>query len=175
MTGDVHILAGPPGAGKTTVADLLAVGAATPTVHLATDVFFRAIRAGYVLPYLPEAEQQNEVVIEAVVTAVTVYTRGGYDVVVEGIIGPWFLPAFRALPRTVSYVVLRPDLETAVERAQERAGRELKDIDPITGLYHAFTRLGDLEPHAIDTTGLGPEQTATEVRRLIAAGAHRLS
>jgi len=67
VTGEVIILTGPPAAGKTTVAELIAGGASSPTVHLVTDMFYRAIRAGFVLPYLPEAEQQNEAVIEAIV------------------------------------------------------------------------------------------------------------
>ncbi|MFJ2837769.1 hypothetical protein ACIO52_20645 [Nocardia sp. NPDC087230] len=35
--------------------------------------------------------------IEAIVAAVEAYSRGGYDVVVDGIVGPWFLPPLRAL------------------------------------------------------------------------------
>ncbi|HEY0001024.1 MAG TPA: AAA family ATPase [Actinoplanes sp.] len=93
MSGDVIILTGPPAAGKTTVAALLAADAGSPTVHLTTDLFYRSIRTGFVLPFLPDAQRQNEVVIEAIVAT---FARGGYDVVVDGIIGPWFLPPFRA-------------------------------------------------------------------------------
>jgi adenylate kinase family enzyme len=60
VSGEVTILTGPPGAGKTTVAELIASDADVPTVHLTTDLFYRAIRAGYVPPYLPEAQRQNE-------------------------------------------------------------------------------------------------------------------
>ena len=172
------ILTGPPGAGKTTVAGLLAADASIPTVNLTTDLFFRAIRTGFVPPYLPAAHRQNEVVVEAIVGTVGTFARGGYDVVVDGIFGPWFLDPFRVLSErdhlTVSYVVLRPDLGTTIARATERGGDELRDVDAITGLYGAFAQLGDLEPHAIDTGGLDAEQTAAEVRRVLATGAHRL-
>jgi len=96
MNGEVIILTGPPAAGKTTVAGLLATDASSPTVHLTTDLFYRSIRTGFVLPFLPAAQRQNEVVIDAIVGTVTTFARGGYDVVVDGIIGPWFLPPFRA-------------------------------------------------------------------------------
>ena len=172
------ILTGPPGAGKTTVADLLATSARVPTVHLTTDLFYRSIRAGFVLPFLPGAQKQNEVVIEAIVGTVATFARGGYDVVVDGIVGPWFLPPFRTLAEhdhlTVSYVVLRPDLDTALSRAQERAGHELKDVDAITGLHAAFAQLGDLEQHAIDTGDLDAEQTTAEVRRILTSNKYRL-
>jgi len=178
VTSEVTILTGPPGAGKTTVAELLATEAEVPTVHLVTDMFYRSIRTGFVLPFLPAAQRQNEVVIEAIVGTVATFARGGYDVVVDGIVGPWFLPPFRALAgreqQKVSYVVLRPDLTTTLARAAARAGHELKDTDAITGLYAAFTQLGTLEGHAIDTSALDAAQTAVAVRRAVASGEYRI-
>jgi cytidylate kinase len=88
VTGEVITLTGPPGAGKTSVAALVAGDAARPTVHLVTDSFYRAIRTGFVLPYLPESARQNEIVIEAIQAAVTAFARGGYDVVVGRHRGP---------------------------------------------------------------------------------------
>lgn len=172
------ILTGPPAAGKTTVAALLATDANVPTVHLTTDWFYRSIRTGFVLPYRPEARRQNEVVIEAIAGTVATFARGGYDVVVDGIVGPWFLPPFRAAAErdhlAVSYVVLRPGLDTTLSRAKQRVGRELRDVDAITGLHAAFERLGELESHAIDTGDLDAEQTTAEIRRVLASGEYRL-
>jgi cytidylate kinase len=178
VNGKVIILTGPPGAGKTTVAEFLAVNASVPTVHLTTDLFYRSIRAGFVLPFLPQAQQQNAVVIEAIVGTVATFARGGYDVVVDGIVGPWFLGPFRAASErdhlVMSYVVLRPGLPITLSRATERRGTELRDIEAITGLHGAFAQLGDLEDHAIDTGTLDAEQTAAEVRRLVVSGRYRL-
>jgi predicted ATPase len=67
VSNEVIILAGPPAAGKTTVAALLAATGGVPTVHLTTDLLYRSIRTGFVLPFLPEARRQNEVVMEAIV------------------------------------------------------------------------------------------------------------
>lgn len=178
MTGEVIILTGPPGAGKTTVAEFLATSASVPTVHLTTDLFYRSIRTGFILPFRPEAQRQNEVVIEAIAGTVATFARGGYDVVVDGIVGPWFLPPFRAVAEhdhlPVSYVVLRPSLDITLSRAKQRAGHELKDAAAITGLHAAFTQLGELEDHAIDTGDLDADQATAEVRRVLASGRLRL-
>jgi chloramphenicol 3-O-phosphotransferase len=177
MTGEIILLTGSPGAGKSTVAALVATDAAGPAVHLTTDLYYRAIKTGFVPPYMPGAQKQNEVVVDAIVATATTYARGGYDIVVDGIIGPWFLKPFQAAAEQVpmSYVVLRPDLETTLARAQQRADTELKDVEAITGMYDAFKDLGELERHVIDTSALDAEQTAAEVRRAVASKQFRLA
>lgn len=179
MNGEVVLLTGPPGAGKSTVARLVATDAARPSVHITTDEFFTAIRTSFVAPYLPGAARQNEVVVDAVAAAVAVYARGGYDVIVDGVIGPWFLPPYQAVAERdgllLSYVVLRPDLDTTLARACERTGDALKNTEAISGLHRAFTDLGDLEKHVIDTSALDASETAAAVREAVASGSYRLS
>jgi cytidylate kinase len=176
---NVLLLTGPSGSGKTTVARLVATGAPQPTMHLTTDEYYRGIRTGFIAPYLPGSHRQNEVVVDAIVATVSVYARGGYDVVVDGIIGPWFLAPFRAAATegkwSMSYVVLRPDLGTTLRRGQDRPEPELTDVDALTGMHKAFADLGELESHAIDTTRLDAAQTAAEVREAVASGSYLLS
>ena len=45
------------------------------------------IRDRAIPPHLPETNEQNLIVIEAFLEAAKRYARGGYDVIVDGIIG----------------------------------------------------------------------------------------
>ena len=84
-------------AGKSTVAQLVTEDAPWAAVHLHTDSFYIWIRTGFVAPYLPEAARQNDVVLRVVAEAACGYARGGYDVVLDGVVRPWHRSA---MPRS---------------------------------------------------------------------------
>ena len=68
-------------------------------MHMHTDDFYHYLSKGAIPPHLPESNEQNLIVIEAFLEAAKRYARGGYDVIVDGIIGPWFLKPWQSLVR----------------------------------------------------------------------------
>jgi hypothetical protein len=90
---DLIVVTGPLGAGKSTVAGVLA-GLFDPSALVPGDQFFAFIDQGYVAPWTAAAHSQNEVVVKAAAAAAGRLATGGYTVVYDGVIGPWFLETF---------------------------------------------------------------------------------
>lgn len=168
------IVTGPPGAGKSTEARRLAVRSER-AVHMHTDDFYAWIVSGYVVPWMPEAQEQNIAAIEAMSLAAARFTRAGYEVFIDGIVGPWFLEPWLNLGVAVDYCILRPSAEAAHRRAEARADHPLQDLSAVAVMHEAFSGLGPYEAHVVDSTDLDLGQTVSEVIRRRAAGGLRLS
>jgi tRNA uridine 5-carbamoylmethylation protein Kti12 len=169
MPEPVLILTGPPGAGKTTTADLLAVRS-DRAVHLESDSFFHFIRTGYVEPWKPESHEQNTTVMQIVAAAAAAYAAAGYFTIVDGIISPrWFFAplrdALKAAGHTVAYAVLDAPLDVCVTRATTRQSSRIADASVVERLWREFADLGPLKHHAIDANAKPTELIADDLTR----------
>lgn len=148
--GEVVIVSGPPGSGKTTVADALA-RSAPQGVHLESDWFYRWIRSGFVAPHLPAARAQNTTVMDLVTDAAAGYAEAGYAVVWDGIVGPWFLDRVvgRLAARGIGarYLVLRAEREEALARVRHRDATA--EVSGAEVMWDQFADLGPLEMHVV--------------------------
>lgn len=175
--GDLLILTGPPGSGKTTIGRLV-VEQLDPSVDFESDWFWHILRRGYVEPWSVEAHDQNRTVIQAMAASATTLASGGYHVVVNGIIGPWqldlFLDACTWAGVEVHYTVLRPSLEVTLARATARWAPQLVDEGPIRQMWEQFADLAQYEPHVVDNTALDVHQTLVAVLERYRSGSDRL-
>lgn len=170
----VLILTGAPGTGKTTTARILAERAPA-AVHLETDAFFRFIRSGYIEPWRPESQAQNQVAMEIAGEAAAAYAAAGYFTVVEGIVLPrWFLAPLRGTLRKagfrVVYAVLRVPLPLCLERVERRDGAV--DRAAVTKIWTEFEDLGELEPNVLAVGDRSAEEIANTVEQALASGSH---
>ncbi len=176
----VVIVSGPPGAGKSTIARGLAeASAAASAVHLHTDDFYAYIRKGFIEPWRPESQAQNITVMNALARAAATYADGGYEVIVDGIVGPWFfdpwLAAARAHAFDLRYILLMPDEATTVARATARtAPGAMTDAQVVRTMWGHFVTYAPAPEHLVDTTGQDRAQTLAAVRTALEAGQFRL-
>jgi predicted ABC-type ATPase len=181
----VLIVTGPPGAGKSTVSMLIA-GRHEQGVCIESDWFWSTIVDGFIAPWEPGADHQNRTVLRSFIAAASAFARGGYPVVLDGVVGPWYLDLvtqeLQGTEVDVHYVVLRPSLSIALARATGRSGEKervpghghLVNEERIRFMWERFSDLGEREAHAIDTSELDPEQTAALVWAGFLAGDFRL-
>lgn len=109
--GELVIVSGPPGAGKSTVAAALAARR-DPSVLVEGDAFFRFLHRGRVDPWLTEAHGQNIIVGEAAAAATARFAAGPFWTIYDGVVEPWALETFTAMGAApIHYVVLLPDIE----------------------------------------------------------------
>ena len=162
--GSLIVVTGPPGAGKSTVAGGL-VRAFPSSALIAGDDFFRFVRGGWVEPWLPEAHRQNEVVLGAAAAAAGRFVAGGYTVVYDGVVGPWFLPAFAAATGAaeLEYAILLPPEEVCLTRLATRVGHGFTDADAARRMYREFAVADVEERHVVRDPDGTPADVAAEV------------
>ena len=175
----IVIISGPPGSGKSSVSKRLAEDSIYDrAAHMHTDDFYRYIRKGYVSPWLSEANEQNTVIIEAFAASVKELAIGGYEVIVDGVLGPWFLDPWFGLAQSgfdIRYIILRPDEQTTISRAVNReSDTALTDIEAVKHMWQAFSDLGLYESHAIDTTHQSINETVALIQKMLAENAMRI-
>ena len=105
--------------------------------------------------------------MDALSKVVESFAQGGYFVVLDGIIGPWFIEPFQVIDATIHYIVLLPPVERAIQRCQTRGGDALTDPAPITDLDRQFSDLGQLEKHSIHLDSETPEVVIAKVLRAL--------
>lgn len=170
---DLIVVTGPPGAGKSTVAEVLS-GLFDPSARVAGDQFFAFIDRGYIAPWTAGAHQQNEIVIEAAAAAAGRLVTGGYTVVFDGVIGPWFVETFGAAAGldTLHYAILLPPEQLCLERVRDRAGHGFRDLAAARHMYAEFARTQIDRRHVVYTTE-DPEALASRLFQLVQAGSLR--
>ena len=171
MPGNITILSGPIGAGKSTVARELIDVAPAGLVYIEGDTFWSFIAK----PASERKVNENFTMIMRAMTASARHcARDGYAVVLDFSIPPWYLDGVRALlqGQPFDYVVLRPSEAVCVARAAARAEGTIADYEPYRELYRSFDAA---QRHIISDDDADPATLARRIEAERSRGTFRIS
>jgi predicted ABC-type ATPase len=167
---ELIVVTGPPGAGKSTVARVLADSFDSSALVVGDD-FFGCVRGGLIPPWLPEAHEQNTIVIEAAAAAAG-RLAAGYPVVYDGVIGPWFLAEFLAATglSQLHYAVLLPSEQRCLARVRSRVGHGFTDLAAARQVHQQFAEAPIQAQHLVAEPSDQPLDTAALLRARMTDG-----
>ena len=160
----ILLISGPPGAGKSTVARVLAATSSGAAAYIEGDTFWGFFPMSEGAP--GPTPRSTMVLIRSMMASARIYAEAGHHVIADFSVGPWFLPLFHKPRQTpaIDFVVLCPSEATCAARASARAEGRMPDYGPYRDLHAAFNDLGDLERCALRDDGAEPEATAALIR-----------
>jgi gluconate kinase len=169
---ELVVVSGPPGAGKSTVARLLA-GQFERSVLVEGDAFFGFLARGAIEPWLSAANDQNDVVIQAAAAAAGRFAAGGFVTVYEGVVGPWFLDRFVQLADLpeVHYAILMPSLDQCLDRVTSRTGHGFTDQAATRHMYQQFADAVIDQRHVFANAPGTATQTVRDILHSMRSGA----
>ena len=176
---EVLILSGPPGAGKSTVAEALAERY-DRVAHIQTDVLRHFITpTGYIAPGRPGFERQQRLGIRNACALAANFLAERFAVIVDDIVVSRseldaYVEGLQPTGVVVHYVRLLPSLVVCQQRNRDRSPDRLSP-SRVEAVYGEFVAAGEIGGSTIDSSVLTAYETADKLQALTTSGASIVS
>ncbi len=172
---EVLILTGPPGAGKSSVAEALAERY-DRVAHIDVDSLRHFITpTGYVAPGRPGFERQQQLSARNAAALAANFLAERFAVIIDDVVITAseltaYVELLKPCAMPVHYVRLLPSLEVCLTRNKERASGRMR-ASRIAEVWHAFQASAGIGGSTIDSTALSVYETADKLQGLTTSGA----
>jgi len=172
MSSPIVIVAGPIGAGKTTVANAMVPLLDGKVARIEGDLFWLFLAKGFGSVPNPGAFR---LVMSSMLAAAVPVAANDAMTVLDFSIPPWYLDTARKIAGVrqvpIDYVVVRPPLEECAARAKKRKEGAIADYAQYTDLFRDFDAV---EERHLEAGSTSPAEVAARIVEGLKAGRFRL-
>ena len=159
----VYIITGPPGAGKSTIAEKLALSF-EKGLHLQCDWIYNMVKGGYKEPWNDHDKQLISVMYKAAQSMLSVYAQAGFCVVIDYVFErDELLDFLNGVSIPITLVFFLPDVSCNVARDKDR--QYSIGEKRVQHYNQRFKRIeAEIHPFVLNNTQLDPESCIKEIK-----------